>query len=207
MKNFNISFLRKILYPSVILLILMTLLTGLAYPLVITGISQSLFPEKANGSLIWKDGRFAGSRLIGQNFSKPGYFWGRPSATSPQPYNASASSGSNLGPTNPKLVNNVKERIARLKKADPGNDLPIPVDLVTSSASGLDPHISLAAANYQIKRVARARNMPENQIRELVDQYTEPMRFHFLGEPKVNVLELNLALDKMETVNIYNNGA
>ena len=179
MKNFNISLFRKILYPSVILLVILTLLTGLAYPLFITSVAQSVFPEKANGSLIWKDGRFAGSRLIGQNFTQPGYFWGRPSATSPHPYNAAASSGSNLSPTNPQLTDKVKERIARLKKADPDNNLPIPVDLVTSSASGLDPHISLAAANYQIHRVARARNMPDNEIRKLVEKFTEPMRFTF----------------------------
>ena len=207
MKNFSLSFFsRKLLYPSVILLILMTLLTGLAYPLLITGIAQTVFPDKANGSLIGQDGKFVGSRLIGQNFSKPGYFWGRPSATSPRPYNAEASSGSNLGPTNPQLVDNVKERIAQLKKADPDNNLPVPVNLVTSSGSGLDPHISKASAVYQIKRVARARHMTEEQVSDLVTKYTIPMRFHFFGEEKVNVLELNLALDKMEANNTYNKG-
>ena len=189
MKNFSLSFFsRKLLYPSVILLILMTLLTGLAYPLLITGIAQTVFPDKANGSLIGQDGKFVGSRLIGQNFSKPGYFWGRPSATSPRPYNAEASSGSNLGPTNPH------------------NNLPVPVDLVTSSGSGLDPHISKASALYQIKRVARARHMTEEEVSDLVTKYTIPMRFHFFGEEKVNVLELNLALDKMEANNTYNKG-
>lgn len=181
------------------LLVVMTLLTGLIYPLFITGIAQSVFPEKANGSLIFENGKPVGSRLIGQNFTRPDYFWGRPSATSPQPYNAAASTGSNLGPTNPQLIDNIKNRIIQLKNADPDNRLPVPVDLVTSSANGLDPHISIAAANYQINRIARIRNIPEQTVRELLEKHIEPMHFRFFGEPKVNVLELNLALDKLKS--------
>lgn len=208
MKNFSFSFfLKKMLYPSVILLIVMTVLTGMAYPLLITGIAQSVFPDQANGSLIWKNGRPVGSRLIGQHFSENKYFWSRPSATSPYSYNAAASSGSNLGPTNPTLTDQVKDRIARLKVADPENPLPIPVDLVTSSASGLDPHISKAAADYQIGRIARVRNLPKEKLQELVKKYATYPRFGFLGEPKVNVLELNLALDEIERSRILEKGA
>ena len=192
------SFLMKTLYPAVILITMLTLVTGLLYPSLITGIAQSVFPEKANGSLIMKNGQPVGSRLIGQNFTEPKYFWGRPSATATHPYNAEASGGSNLGPANPELANNVKERIAKLKAADPDNGDPIPVDLVTSSASGLDPHISKAAADYQVKRIARLRNISEIKVQN----HAKGIQMGFLGEPMVNVLELNLALDDMDTGNI-----
>lgn len=182
--------------PAVILLALLTLLTGVIYPLAVTGVAQGLFPRQANGSLIEKDGQVVGSELIGQSFDDPKYFWGRPSATS---YNPLPSSGSNLGPTNPTLTDAVQVRIAALRTADPDNTLPIPVDLVTASASGLDPHISVAAALYQVARVAQARGLPEDQVRHLVDQFTEGRTFGFLGEPRVNVLELNLALDEVES--------
>ena len=177
------------------LLLIFTVLTGLIYPLVITGIAQLVFPRQANGSLIVANGQTAGSSLIGQPFDDPRYFWSRLSATSPYPYNAAASSGSNLGPTNPALLDEVKARIAALKAADPGNTQPIPVDLVTSSGSGLDPDISVAAALYQLPRVARLRGLSETAVRSLVDQSTQGRVLGFLGEPRVNVLELNLALD------------
>jgi potassium-transporting ATPase KdpC subunit len=181
--------------PAFSLLVIFTLVTGIAYPLVVTGISQGLFRGAANGSLIVQDGKAVGSRLIGQPFSDPKHFWSRASATSPYPYNAASSSGSNQGPTNPALINAVSGRIKALKDADPDNKLPIPVDLVTASASGLDPHISPAAAEYQVERVARARNLAPERVRELVAQHSEGRQFGFLGEPRVNVLELNLALD------------
>jgi K+-transporting ATPase ATPase C chain len=165
------------------------------YPLIVTGIAQLVFPHQANGSLIANNGQVAGSSLIGQQFDDPNYFWGRLSATGPYPYNAAASSGSNLGPTNPALLDAVKARIAALKAADPTNSRPIPVDLVTASGSGLDPNISVAAALYQVPRVARVRGMSEAAVTALVNQYTEGRQFGFLGEPRVNVLELNLALD------------
>ena len=181
--------------PAFVLLGILSLVTGLAYPLVVTGISQALFRDRANGSLIVQDGKPVGSKLIGQPFADPRHFWSRASATSPNPYNAASSSGSNQGPTNPALVDAVSGRIKALKDADPGNKLPIPVDLVTASASGLDPHISPAAAEYQVERVARARNLPAAKVRELVALHTEGRQFGFLGEPRVNVLELNLALE------------
>ena len=181
--------------PALTMLAILTVLTGLVYPLTITGIAQLLFPHQANGSLIVRDGKVIGSERIGQYFDEPKYFWGRPSATSPFPYNAAASSGSNLGPTNPVLIETVKSRVAALRAADPGNDISLPVDLVTASGSGLDPHISPAAAEYQIKRVARARGLDERRVRELVAQHTEERQFGFFGERRVNVLELNLALD------------
>lgn len=180
---------------SLIILALFTLLTGLAYPLAITGIAQLIFPYQANGSLIKRDGEVIGSTLIGQSFTDPAYFWGRPSATQPFPYNGAASAGSNLGPANPALVEAVQSRIQALRAADPGNNSPIPVDLVTASASGLDPHISVAAALYQIPRVARERKVNEADLIKLVNEYTEGRQLGFLGEPRVNVLKLNLALD------------
>jgi K+-transporting ATPase ATPase C chain len=173
-------------------------LTGLLYPLVVTGIAQLVFPHQANGSLIIQNGQTVGSTLIGQQFTDPKYFWGRLSATGPYPYNAAASSGSNLGPTNPALLDEVKARVAALKAADPTNAQPIPVDLVTSSGSGLDPDISVAAALYQLPRVARLRGLSESALRTLVDQYTHGRQLGFLGEPRVNVLQLNLALDALK---------
>jgi potassium-transporting ATPase KdpC subunit len=183
------------LKPAVVLLISLTLLTGLLYPLVVTGIAQLIFPRQANGSLIVAHGQTVGSTLIGQSFADPKYFWGRISATGPFPYNASASSGSNFGPTNPALLETVQSRIDSLRAADPGNIVPIPVDLVTASGSGLDPNISVAAALYQIPRVARERSLSETAVRAMVDQYTQGRQFGFLGEPRINVLLLNLALD------------
>lgn len=176
--------------------LLLTLLTGVLYPLLITAIAQ-LFPKQAGGSLIERDGRVVGSVLVGQPFTQPQYFWGRPSATSPQPYNPQGSGGSNQGPLNPALVEAVKQRIAALKQADPDNAAPIPVDLVTASASGLDPHISIAAAQYQLARVARVRGLEVAQVNALLEQHSEGRQLGFFGEPRVNVLELNLALDEL----------
>ncbi len=185
----------KELRPAVVSFLLLTLLTGIAYPLLVTGISQLAMPGQANGSMIMKDGKPAGSELIGQSFSDPKYFWSRPSATGPMPNNAAASSGSNLGPTNPALMDAIKARIQALTDADPGNRQLVPVDLVTASASGLDPHISPAAAQYQLARVARVRNLNPEALQKLVAEHTEGRQFGILGEPRVNVLELNLALD------------
>jgi K+-transporting ATPase ATPase C chain len=176
----------------------MTILTGLLYPLAVTGLAQVIFPSKANGSLIEQDGSVTGSELIGQTFTEPKYFWGRPSATGPYSYNAAASSGSNLGPTNPALEEAVEARIQALQAADPGNTQPIPVDLVTASASGLDPHISVAAALYQAPRVARERGLGEEEVLRLIEEFTEGRQLGFLGEPRVNVLRLNLALDGLQ---------
>ena len=187
--------MKTILRPALVLFAVLTLLTGVAYPLVVTGAAQALFPEHAAGSLILRDGKPVGSTLIGQNFSDPKNFWGRPSATGPMPYNASASSGSNQGPLNPALVDAVKGRIEALKAADPGNMASMPVDLVTASASGLDPHISPAAARYQVARVAKLRGIPAEKVQSLVDQQTETPMLGLLGEPRVHVLKLNLALD------------
>ncbi len=189
--------MRRQLKISLIILGLFTLITGIIYPLLVTGIAQLVFNHQANGSLITKDGKNYGSELIGQPFSDPRYFWGRLSATSPFPYNASLSSGSNLGPSNPALLDNINERIKALKVVDPSNAGPIPVDLVTASGSGLDPHISLAAAEYQLPRVARYRSISKETVKSLVLQYTEGRQFGILGEPRVNVLLLNLALDQM----------
>lgn len=183
------------LRSALMVFFILTIVTGVAYPLAVTGIAQLLFPHQANGSLIYKDGKPIGSTLVGQPFDDPKYFWGRPSATAPFPYNASASSGSNLGPTNPVLIETVKTRVAALKAADPRNDAPVPVDLVTASGSGLDPHISPAAAEYQVRRVTRARGAEEGFVRTLVSQHTEGRQMGMLGERRVNVLALNLALD------------
>jgi K+-transporting ATPase ATPase C chain len=187
--------MRAQLRPAIVVLVLLSAVTGLVYPAIVTVIAQAIFPRQANGSLIVKDGKVVGSALIGQPFDDPKYFWGRPSATSPFQYNAGASSGSNQGPTNPALTKAVQERVDALRAADPGNTALVPVDLVTASGSGLDPHISPAAALYQVGRVAKARKMDESAIRRLIDQSTEGRQFGFLGEPRVNVLALNLALD------------
>jgi potassium-transporting ATPase KdpC subunit len=191
----------KQLRPAIVSLLMFTLITGVIYPLLVTGIAQVVFPSQANGSLIIKDGKALGSELIGQSFDAPKYFWGRLSATGTFPYNAfnaenlTASSGSNYGPLNPALITTIQARIDALKKADPANTAPIPVDLATASGSGLDPHISIAAAEYQIHRVAQARGLNAADVKALVDKYTRGRQFGFLGEPTVNVLELNLALD------------
>ena len=183
--------------PAIVLFALLAIITGAIYPFVITGVAQAVFPRQANGSLIYRNGQPVGSALIGQPFDDPKYFWGRLSATSPFPYNATSSSGSNYGPLSSALTDEVKARIDALKAADPTNNQPIPVDLVTSSGSGLDPDISVAAALYQVPRVARVRGLSEDQVRALVQQYTEGRQFGILGEPRVNVLELNLALDAL----------
>jgi K+-transporting ATPase ATPase C chain len=186
----------RLIRPAISLLVLMTVLLGIVYPLVITGVAQVAFPRQAEGSLIYKDGKLVGSTLIGQSFSDPKYFWGRPSATTPQPYNGLASSGSNLGPLNPALLDQVKANAKALHDADPDNRQSIPVDLVTASASGLDPDISRAAAHYQVSRVARARNLPLAQVEALINAHERGRLFGFIGERRINVLELNLALDQ-----------
>jgi K+-transporting ATPase ATPase C chain len=183
------------LRPALMCLIIFTVITGVVYPIVVTGIAQVIFPFQANGSLIVKDGKVLGSALIGQPFDDPKYFWSRPSATSPFGYNAGASTGSNLSPTNPDLVKAVQGRVEALRAADPGNTAPVPVDLVTASGSGLDPHISPAAALYQVSRVARERRFSPDTVRTLVERHTEGRFWGLLGEPRVNVLTLNLALD------------
>ena len=183
------------LRPALTTLLLFTLVTGVAYPLLVTGIAQAVFPSQANGSLIVKEGTVVGSALIGQPFDDPKYFWARPSATSPFAYNASASAGSNLSPTNPALVSAVQGRVDALRAVDPGNTAPVPVDLVTASASGLDPHISPAAALYQVSRVARERKLSPDAVRAIVERHVEGRFLGLLGEPRVNVLALNLALD------------
>lgn len=187
--------MRKILRQSIVSLLLLTLITGVAYPLVVTALAQLFFPTAANGSVLVRDGKPVGSALIGQPFSDPRYFWGRPSATAPFPYNGAASGGSNLGPTNPALADAVKERIAVLRAADPENTKPVPVDLVTASSSGLDPQISPAAAEFQVERVARARGMSADDVRKRVAAATQERQWRLFGEPRVNVLMLNLALD------------
>jgi K+-transporting ATPase ATPase C chain len=192
------------LRSALLVFLSLTVVTGVAYPALVTLIAQAVFPRQANGSIIERDGKKVGSALIGQPFDDPRYFWGRPSATAPFPYNAAASAGSNLGPTNPILVGGedpekepglVRERVKALRDADPGNDRPIPVDLVTASASGLDPHISPAAAEYQVERVARARGLDADTVRQLTAKHTQGRTLGVLGEPRVNVLALNLALD------------
>ena len=186
--------MTSIVRPALVLFVALSAITGVVYPLAVTGIAKAVFPAQAAGSLIEKDGKTVGSSLIGQNFSDPKNFWGRPSATSPMANNAVNSSGSNQGPLNPALIDAVKGRIAALKAADPENKAPIPVDLVTASASGVDPHLSVAGANYQAARVAAARQLPLAQVQALIAQHTEGQLFGFIGEPRVNVLELNLAL-------------
>lgn len=183
--------------PALTLFVVLSLVTGLAYPLVVTGVAQSIFPSQANGSLIVHDGKTVGSALIGQTFADPGHFWSRPSATGPMPYNAGNSGGSNLSPTAPALVDAVKARVEALRAADPGNTKPVPVDLVTTSASGLDPHVSRAAADYQVARVARVRGLPVEKVQALVELHTEGRWLGFVGEPRVHVLRLNLALDAL----------
>jgi K+-transporting ATPase ATPase C chain len=186
----------KIIRTSLLSLLLFTILTGVIYPLVVTGIAQAVFPHQANGSIIMKNGKPIGSGLLGQQFEDPKYFWGRLSATTPFPYNGSSSSGSNLGPNNPGLMKAVQARIDALHAADPGNTVKIPVDLVTASGSGLDPHISLAAAAYQVHRVAKVRALPEALVRTMIEQHSRGRWLGLFGEPVVNVLEFNLALDE-----------
>jgi len=187
--------IKEQIKPAILIFIALSILTGIIYPFFITGIAQVLFPVQANGSLIYRNGKPVGSALIGQAFNDPKYFWGRISATSPVVFNAASSSGSNLGPSNPALLDAVKARIKALRSADPGNTSPIPVDLVTSSASGLDPHISLAAAYYQAARIARLRGLSLDTIKILISKYASGRLFGIIGEPVVNVLELNLVLD------------
>lgn len=191
--------MNNLLRPALVIFAVLTLLTGVAYPLAVTGVAQAMFPVQAGGSLIVRDNKPVGSALIGQNFSDPGHFWGRPSATSPMAYNGIASSGSNQGPLNPVLTDAVKGRVAALRAADPGNMAPVPVDLVTASASGLDPHISPAAAYYQLDRVAAARKLSSEQVRTLIEQHTQRPMLGVLGEPVVNVLALNLALGALHS--------
>ncbi|QOF78234.1 potassium-transporting ATPase subunit KdpC [Variovorax sp. 38R] len=198
--NTNANNSGGIVRPALVLFALLSALTGLIYPAAVTGAAQALFPSQAAGSLIVLDGTTVGSKLIGQNFSDPKHFWGRPSATAPQPYNASASGGSNQGPLNPALADAVKARVEALRAADPGNTAPVPVDLVTASASGLDPDISPAAAHYQAARVARERGMAPDQVNALIVQNTQKPLWGVLGESRVNVLALNLALEASSTV-------
>jgi K+-transporting ATPase ATPase C chain len=190
--------MRHLLRPALVLFAALTVLTGIVYPAVVTAIGQAVFPRQANGSLIVKGGKPIGSELIGQQFDAPGYFWGRLSATSPNPYNASNSGGSNLGPSNPALTAEVKGRLRALHDADPTNTLPVPVDLVTSSGSGLDPDISPAACAYQAARVARARGLTAGQVQSLIARNTSGRQWGVFGEPRVNVLKLNLALDQLK---------
>jgi K+-transporting ATPase ATPase C chain len=190
--------MSRMIRNALSMLLVMTVITGVMYPLVATGVAQVLFPHQANGSLIEKNGKPIGSELIGQYFDDPRYFWGRPSATAPQPYNGTASNGSNLGPTNPALRDAVQQRIDALRKADPGNTAPVPADLVTASGSGLDPDISPAAAQYQVARVARVRHLPAEQVQALVAQFTQGRQLGLLGEARVNVLQLNLVLDGLQ---------
>ncbi len=185
------------LRPSLVMLLILSVITGLVYPLLVTGVSQVIMPGKASGSLILRDGKAIGSILIGQPFADPGHFWSRPSATTPYPYNASSSAGSNLGPLNAALTDAVTARVKALRDADPGNMSPVPVDLVTASGSGLDPHISAAAADYQVARIARVRGVDPRKVRDMVAAATQGRQFGFLGEPRVNVLQLNLALDAL----------
>jgi K+-transporting ATPase ATPase C chain len=193
--------MNSILRPAIVLFLIMTVLTGIVYPFAVTGLAQLLFHDQAEGSLLMADGHAVGSRIIGQSFSDPKYFWSRPSATAPQPYNGIASGGSNQGPLNPALTDAVKARIDALKAADPTNTQAIPVDLVTASASGLDPDISIAAARYQAARVAHVRGLEPAAVQSLIDAHAHTRLLGFLGEPRVNVLELNLALDALPSHN------
>ena len=189
---------REQIRPAILSFFILTVITGIIYPLFVTGVAQVFFPRQANGSLIYREGKPVGSTLIGQSFDDPRYFWGRISATSPMPYNASSSSGSNIGPLNPALIDEVKARIKALQIVDPDNKALIPVDLVTSSASGLDPHISLAAAYYQVPRIARSRGLSEDMVKNIVKQHVSGRFLGLIGEPVVNVLEVNLALDEFK---------
>lgn len=188
---------QTLLRPLLVLFTLLSVVTGIVYPLLVTGVGRAAFPREVQGSLVMRDGHVVGSRLIGQSFVGAGYFWSRPSATAPLPYDGLASGGSNLGPTNPALIEAVRTRIEALRRADPGNTLAIPVDLVTASASGLDPHISPAAAHYQAARVARARGLDPATVRALIMAHIEPPQWGLFGEPRVNVLLLNLSLDRL----------
>jgi K+-transporting ATPase ATPase C chain len=190
--------MSSLVRPAVVLFLMLTVVTGIVYPLIVTGLAHLVLPAQAAGSLMIKDGKAIGSRLIGQSFSDPKYFWSRPSATTPQPYNGLASTGSNLGPLNPALTDAIKSRIQALREADPGNTAPVPVDLVTASGSGLDPEISVAAANYQAARVARVRGLQPQVVQALITTHTHGRLFGVFGEPRVNVLELNLALDSLK---------
>ncbi len=190
--------MNTLLRPALSLLVALTVITGIAYPLLATGLAQAIFPGQANGSLIEKNGKPVGSALIGQSFTDAKYFWGRPSATSPNPNNSASSSGSNTGPSNPALIDTIKQRIDALHAVDPDNQAPVPVDLVTASGSGLDPEISPAAAQYQLARVAKARRLSVSQVQALVEQSTSGRTLGILGEPRVNVLKLNLALDSTQ---------
>jgi len=193
--------MNSLIRPAVVLLIIMTAITGIIYPLLVTGIGQAIFPTQAGGSLVMRDGKAVGSSLIGQPFSDPKYFWSRPSATTPQPYNGTGSTGSNLGPLNPALTDAVKSRIDALHAADPGNNAPIPVDLLTASGSGLDPDISLAAAYYQAPRIARTRGLSLDGVRNLIAAHAKGRVLGLFGDPRVNVLELNIALDGSQASN------
>jgi K+-transporting ATPase ATPase C chain len=199
--------MTALLRPALVLFLLLTAITGIAYPLVVTGIADAIFPTQAAGSLVVNNGKAVGSSLVGQAFSDPKHFWSRPSATAPQPYNGLASGGSNLGPLNPALTDGIRPRIAALHAADPTNKAPVPVDLVTASGSGLDPDISLAAASYQAPRVARERGLPAETVLSLVAAHAHGRWLGILGEPRVNVLELNLALDALKASNASSTSA
>jgi K+-transporting ATPase ATPase C chain len=192
--------MSSLIRPAIVLFLIMTAITGIAYPLVVTGIAQLVFPDQAGGSLVMKGGNAVGSWLIGQNFSDPKYFWSRPSATSPQPYNGTGSTASNLGPLNPAIMDGIKKNIDALHAADPSNTGPVPVDLVTASGSGLDPELSLAGARYQVARVAQVRGLSQAAVQGLVDSHARGKWLGLLGEPRVNVLELNMALDDLTAV-------
>jgi K+-transporting ATPase ATPase C chain len=190
--------MRSLIRPAIVSLVMLTVITGIVYPLLVTVVAWAVFPNQASGSLLVENGKTYGSALMGQPFTDARYFWSRPSATSPYPYNGEASAGSNLAPSNPALAKAIRERIATLKAADPANNKPVPADLVTASGSGLDPHISPAAAEYQVARVARARKLDESMVRRLVAQYADGRDWGLLGEPRVNVLKVNFALDHPE---------